>query len=108
MSENFEYHGIKASKDRITAFCSRWKISQLAVFGSILRDDFRPESDIDVMVTFAPDTSWRVDDILEMKEELRVIFGRRVDLVERRLIESSPNYIRRKHILDNFETIYVA
>ncbi|MGH7928821.1 MAG: nucleotidyltransferase family protein [Candidatus Binatia bacterium] len=108
MSETIEYHGIRVSKERIKAFCRRWKVKEFAVFGSILRDDFRPDSDIDVMVTFAPATSWRVDDILAMKEELRRIFGRPVDLVERRLIESSPNYIRRKHILNNSETIYVA
>lgn len=108
MSGTVEYHGIKVSKDRIEAFCRRWNVNELAVFGSILRDDFRPESDIDVLVAFAPSTSWRVDDILEMKEELQKIFGRRVDLVERRLVESSPNYIRRKHILNNLETLYVA
>jgi uncharacterized protein len=108
MSETVEYHGIRVSKDRVKAFCRRWKVNELAVFGSILREDFRPESDIDVLVTFAPDTSWRLDHILEMKEELQKIFGRPVDLVERRLIESSPNYIRRKHILNNLETLYVA
>jgi uncharacterized protein len=102
------YHGIKVSKGQIEDFCRRWNVNELSVFGSILRDDFRPESDIDVLVAFAPSTSWRVDDILEMKEELQKIFGRRVDLVEKRLIESSPNYIRRKHILSNLETLYVA
>ena len=108
MSETVEYHGIRVSKDRVKAFCRRWKVRELAVFGSILREDFRPESDIDVLVTFALDTSWRLDHVLEMKEELQKIFGRPVDLVERRLIENSPNYIRRKHILNNLETLYVA
>jgi predicted nucleotidyltransferase len=108
MSETVEYHGIRVSKDRIRSFCRRWKVKELAVFGSILRNDFRPESDIDVLVAFAPSTSWRVDDILEMKEDLQEIFGRSVDLVERRLVENSPNYIRRKHILNNLKTLYVA
>jgi predicted nucleotidyltransferase len=108
MSETVEYHGVRVSKDAIKDFCRRWKVNEFAVFGSILRDDFRPESDIDVLVTFAPQTSWRLDHILEMKEELQKIFGRPVDLVERRLIESSPNYIRREHILNNLETLYVA
>ena len=108
MSETLDYHGLSLRKDKIEAFCTRWKIKELSVFGSILRDDFRPESDIDVLVTFAPKVSWKVDDILEMKEELRKIFARPVDLVERRLIESSPNYIRRNHILNHLETIYVA
>jgi predicted nucleotidyltransferase len=108
MSETVEYHGIRVSKDRVKAFCRRWKVNELAVFGSILREDFRPESDIDVLVTFAPKASWKLDHILEMKEELQKIFGHPVDLVERRLIENSPNYIRRKHILTNLETLYVA
>jgi uncharacterized protein len=59
-------------------------------------------------VTFAPEGSRTLDDLLEMKEELQKIFGRPVELVETRLIESSPNYIRRKHILSNLEPIYVA
>jgi len=108
MSETLDYHGLSVSKDKIKDFCTRWNVKEFAVLGSILREDFRPESDIDVMVSFAPGTSWRVDDMLEMKEELGEIFGRRVDLVERRLVESNPNYIRRKHILNNSETIYVA
>lgn len=108
MSETLDYHGLSVSKDRIKDFCNRWNIKEFAVFGSILREDFRPDSDIDVMVSFAPGNSWRVDAILEMKEELQKIFGRRVDLVERRLVENNPNYIRRKHILNNLETIYVA
>ena len=65
---------------------------------------FRSKSDIDLLVTFAPESSWRLDHILEMKEEMEKLLGRRVDLVEKRLIESSPNYIRRKHILNNLET----
>jgi predicted nucleotidyltransferase len=108
MSETLDYHGVNVSKNEIKAFCRRWNINELSGFGSILREDFRPESDVDVMVTFAPGTSWTVDHLLEMKEELKEIFGRRVDLVDRRLIVSSPNYIRRKHILDHLETIYVA
>jgi uncharacterized protein len=108
MSETVEYHGISISKDKIKDFSRRWKVTELALFGSLLREDFGPASDIDVLVTFAPDASWRVDHILEMKEELEKLLGRRVDLVEKRLIENSPNYIRRKHILNNLETVYVA
>ena len=89
-------------------FCRRWKITEFALFGSVLRDDFRPDSDIDVLVTFAPDASWRFYDLVSMKEELEAMFGRPVDLVEKRLVESSENYIRRKHILNHMETIYVA
>lgn len=108
MSESIDCRGIKVPKDWIRDFCRRWKITELALFGSVLRADFRSDSDIDVLVTFAPESAWRVDHLLEMKEELEGLFGRPVDLVEKRLIENSPNYIRRQHILSNLETVYVA
>jgi uncharacterized protein len=92
----------------IADFCHRWKVIEFALFGSALRDDFRPDSDIDVLVTFAPDASWRFYDLLSMKKELASIFGRSIDLVEKRLVERSENYIRRRHILNHMETIYVA
>jgi uncharacterized protein len=108
MSQVINYHAIAISKDKLAEFCRRWKITEFALFGSILRDDFRPDSDIDVLVTFAPDASWRFYDLVNMKEELEAMFGRPVDLVEKRLVECSENYIRRKHILNHMETIYVA
>ena len=108
MSQFINYHGLEISREKVADFCRRWKITELALFGSLLRDDFRSDSDIDVLVTFAPDAAWRLDDLLDMKEELEAMFGRRVDLVEKRLVESSENYIRRKHILSHLETIYVA
>jgi uncharacterized protein len=92
----------------ITEFCRRWNVSELSLFGSVLREDFRADSDIDVLVTFAPGVTWRIDELLEMKDELGRLFGRRVDLVERRLVEGSENYIRRKHILNHLKTLYVA
>ena len=94
--------------DAITAFCQRWHITELALFGSVLRDDFGPESDIDVLVTFAPDSERTFADLLKMDEEIEQIFGREVDLVNRRAIEQSRNYIRRKAILKSARTIYVA
>lgn len=108
MSQLINYHGLEISRDKIADFCRRWKITELALFGSVLRDDFRPDSDIDVLVTFAPDAGWRLDDLVDMKEELEMMFGCRVDLVKKHLVESSENYIRRKHILSHMETIYVA
>jgi uncharacterized protein len=108
MSQVINYHGLEISRERIADFCHRWKITEFALFGSVLRSDFRPDSDIDVLVTFAPDTSWRFYDLLSMKEELETMFGRSVDLIEKRLVESSENYIRRRHILNHMETIYVA
>lgn len=101
-------HGVRIEREKIAECCRRWKITELALFGSVLRDDFRPGSDLDVLVTFAPDAKNRLDDLLEMKEELEALFGRPVDLVEKRLVETSPNYIRRQHILSHTETIFVA
>ena len=108
MSQVLNFHGLAISRDKIAEFCCRWKITELALFGSVLRNDFRPDSDIDVLVTFAPDASWRFYDLMSMKEELEGMFRRSVDLVEKRLVECSENYIRRRHILDHMETIYVA
>jgi predicted nucleotidyltransferase len=108
MSQVINYHGLTISRDKIAEFCRRWKITEFALFGSVLRDDFRSDSDIDVLVTFMPGASWRFYDLISMKEELEGMFGRPVDLVEKRLVERSENYIRRKHILNHTETIYVA
>jgi uncharacterized protein len=99
---------IMVPKDRITAFCQKWRITELALFGSVLREDFRSDSDVDVLVTFSPDSDWGVDHLLDMKEELETLFGRAVDLVEKRLVEESRNYIRRKHILSHMEAVYAA
>ena len=95
-------------KDKIVAFCKKWKITELALFGSVLREDFRQDSDVDVLVTFSPDSDWGVEHLMDMKEELESLFGRTVDLVEKRLVEESRNYIRRKHILSNMEAVYAA
>lgn len=102
------YHGVAISKDKIAEFCRRWEIIEFALFGSILRDDFRPDSDIDVLATFAADATWEFDDLLAIREELESMFGHRVDLVDKRLVEKHPNYIRRKHILSHAKTVYVA
>ena len=99
---------IEIPKDRIAEFCRTWRIVELSLFGSVLREDFGPESDVDVLVTVAPDARWSLLDLGRMEEELKSIFGRSVDLVERRAIEQSDNYIRRKHILASVEPIYVA
>ena len=99
---------INFPQDKITEFCRKWKITEMALFGSVLRDDFRPDSDVDVLVTFSLDQNWDYEHLLDMKEELEAIFGRPVDLVEKRLVEQSPNYIRRKHILTHLEKVYVA
>jgi len=99
---------IDIPKENIAEFCKKWKIVELSLFGSVLRDDFRPDSDVDVLVTFAPEARYSLFDIVHMQDELKEILGRNVDLVERKAVERSENYIRRKHILSSVENIYVA
>ena len=88
---------------QLEEFCRRWKIAELRVFGSALREDFRPDSDLDLLVTFTPDADPSLLDHVAMEEELSDIVGRKVDLVSQRAIERSSNWIRRKAILDNAE-----
>lgn len=95
-------------KEKIVEFCKKWKIREFAFFGSVLRDDFRPESDIDVLVTFDKDAEYSLFDMVHMEDELKTIFGRNVDIVSRRGIEASRNYMRRNAILSSTEVIYAA
>ncbi len=83
----------------IAKFCQRWKIQELAVFGSVLRADFNSESDIDLIVTFDDDAEWGLFDHIRMQQELQVLLQRDVDLVTKRAVERSPNWVRRKEIL---------
>lgn len=95
-------------RKKLADFCNRWKVTELAFFGSVLRNDFRPDSDIDLLVSFSPRAKISLFDLVRMQNELKEIFGREVDLVERRAIENSENYIRRKSILSNTKVIYAA
>lgn len=93
---------------QLSDFCQRWKITELALFGSALHGDDRPESDIDLLVTFASDSLWSLFDLVSMQNELQELLGRPVDLVERSSVERSENYIRRRNILSGVEIIYEA
>ncbi len=99
---------IPIPNEQLSEFCRRWKIAELRVFGSALRDDFRPDSDVDLLVTFAPDADWSLLDHVEMEEDLSVIIGRKVDLVSQRAIERSSNWIRRKAILESAEPYFAS
>ena len=92
----------------IEALCDRWQVEELALFGSVLRDDFGPESDIDVLIRFKTERTPGLIGIAEMERELAHLFGRRVDLVTRTAIETSRNYIRRKAILESSQVVYAA
>lgn len=99
---------VTIDRGKIADFCRRWKMTELAFFGSVLRDDFRPDSDVDVLVTFAQDARWSLFDHVAMEEELSTLVGRKVDLVSRQVIERSSNWIRRKAILDGAEAYYAS
>ncbi len=90
----------------ITKFCQRWKIQELAVFGSVLRADFDSESDIDLIVTFDDEAAWSLLDHIRMQQELQALLQREVDLVTKRAVEKSQNWIRRKEILSTASVIF--
>jgi uncharacterized protein len=88
-------------------FSRKWGVQKFELFGSVLRADFAPDrSDVDVMVTFSPDRTYTLFDILRMEDELARIFGRKVQLTERATVEKSENYIRQRHILSEAQLVY--
>ena len=99
---------ITLDKDRIAEFCRKWNVVEFALFGSVLRDDFRPDSDVDVLVSFSSDSHTTLFDLVHMQDELEGIIGRGVDLVSRRAIEQSRNHIRRRDILRSAEVLYAV
>jgi len=99
---------ISLPQDQLSRFCHQWKITEFALFGSVLRDDFRPDSDVDVLVTFLPDADWSLFDHVEMRDELSAMLGRKVDLLTRNAVEQSRNQIRRRAILESAEVIHAA
>jgi uncharacterized protein len=100
---------IDLDKDRLRDFCRAWKIRELALFGSVTRpDEFRQDSDVDVMVTFEEDSRWTLLHMVDMKEQLEALFGRPVDLLTRRAVERSHNRFRRESILDSAVVLDVA
>jgi len=99
---------IQLPMDQIEAFCKKWNVREFSLFGSVLTDNFRPDSDIDVIVEFKPKARRSLFDMVSMNDELKTIFGRDVDLMTRQAIEQSRNYIRRKSILTSMEVVYVT
>jgi predicted nucleotidyltransferase len=92
--------------EMIQSFCQRWNIIEFAVFGSVLGDDFGPHSDLDILITFSPQADWGLFDRVAMQLELENLLGRAVDLVSRRAIEQSQNWIRRDSILSSAQVVY--
>ena len=98
---------LKMPQDQIEAYCRKWKIKELSFFGSVLRKDLKPDSDVDVLVSFFPEAQHSLFDHVEMQNELQDILKRKVDLITRKAVEQSKNYIRRKAILESAEPYYV-
>ena len=102
------YERLGIAPQDLAALCQRWQIAELSLFGSILREDFRPDSDIDILVTYKPSAKRGLFEKMRLKEELETLLHRDVDLVSKRAIEQSHNWLRRKNILGSAEAIYVA
>jgi predicted nucleotidyltransferase len=98
---------IELPEPQIQDFCRRWQVSELALFGSILRDDFSSSSDVDFLVSFSPEARHGLMALSQMRQELQELVGREVDLVSKQALEHSHNWIRRQNILSTAETIYV-
>jgi predicted nucleotidyltransferase len=94
--------------DAIQQFCRRWKIRELALFGSVLRTDFRPDSDVDVLVTFHDDAEWGLLDHMQMQQELATLLHRPIDLVSKRALERSANWVRRGAILNTAQVLLLT
>ena len=90
---------VEIPREAVAAFCGKWGIAELSLFGSALRGDFRPESDVDLLVRFAPGKRYGLLAFARMQGELEAIFGRKVDLVAEKAVERSENRIKRRHIL---------
>jgi hypothetical protein len=96
---------LNINSKQIAEFCRRWKIVEFSIFGSALGEDFRPDSDVDVLINFEPDIPWSLFDWLDMIEELKQIFGREVDLVEE---SGLRNPFRRHEILKTKQVVYAT
>ena len=94
--------------EQIAEICKRYHVTKLELFGSVLRDDFAPDSDLDFLVTFKPDARASLFDLVHLQRELKRLLGRDVDVISRPGVERSPNWIRRESILGNTAAIYVA
>src|SRR5215213_8349730 len=96
---------IRVPLDYLESFCRRWQIQEMSLFGSVLRDDFSPESDIDVLVTFEPEAHWSLWDFIDLRDELSSLFNREVDVVSERGLR---NPFRRQEILGSRQVVYAA
>lgn len=102
---DIELPGVEVPRVAIADFCRRWKIVRLELFGSAVRGDFGPDSDLDFLYTFADDARWGWD-FVTLGDELAALVVRPVDLVSRRAVERSLNSVRKQAILGSVRTVY--
>lgn len=102
------YQRLGITSEQLSTFCRRWQVAELSLFGSVLRDDFTISSDIDVLVTYLPTAKRGLFEKIQMKEELESLLHRSVDLVSKKAVEQSHNWIRRNNILTTAKVFYVA
>ena len=101
------YQRLAITPNQLETFCQRWNVIELALFGSIVRDDFRSDSDVDMLITLSPNHTLGLE-IVTLREELSTLCKRSIDLFTRQSIEHSRNALRRQEILQTAEVIYVA
>jgi predicted nucleotidyltransferase len=96
---------IRLPLKEIKEFCQKYGVEEFALFGSVLRDDFGPDSDIDVMLKFKPGHGFTFFNTPEIQDDLKRIFGRPVDVIEKGRIR---NPFRRQGIMSNYRVVYAA
>lgn len=105
------YDRLNITPDQLIDFCQKWQIAELAVFGSVLRQDFRANggnpSDVDLLYSFSESSSCSLFDVMKMQEELESLCHRRVDLISKAGIQKSRNWLRRREILTSSMILYV-
>jgi predicted nucleotidyltransferase len=106
ISEDILYQRLGINPKQLQAFCQKAKITELCLFGSILRDDFRPDSDLDILVTFTPNINMSLLQFVDLECQLKDLLRRDVDLIEKSVVEKDFNWIRRQEILNNYQVIY--
>lgn len=99
---------INIQEEQLAEICKKFKIRELTIFGSALREDFNEKSDVDLLVEFNPNSGISLFDVVDLKEALESFLGREVDIVSKKAIQRSRNYLKKKAILDNYMVIYAS
>jgi predicted nucleotidyltransferase len=99
---------IEIREEKLKEICREYSIRELSIFGSALRNDFNPDSDIDLLIEFKPESGISLFDLVDLKKEFEELFGRDVDIVSKNAIKLSRNQLKKKSILENYKIIYAS